>query len=162
MQILRIDHRSFTLWRSQIEELFNSSVRINFPGYAVCNCYGRDKCDEVAACLKDGTAVVLAAIDQERLMGWVWCHQIRRLDRMRLHIAEIAVSDDCRQQGVGSQLLDRVELYAKENRYQEIDLLVTASNTGAIKFYERALFTPERYLMKKSINTAQDTHAEEK
>ena len=70
---------------------------------------------------------------------------------MRLHIAEIAVFDDYQKRGVGSQLLDKVEEYAIENGYFEIDLLVTASNISAVRFYEESLYRTERYLMKKDV-----------
>ena len=71
----------------------------------------------------------------------------------RIHIAEIAVAEEWRRQGVGGRLLERVELYAAQNGYEEIDLLVTASNACAVQFYNKAGFNSERYLMKKTINT---------
>ena len=113
--------------------------------------YGRDKCDEVEGFLRDGTAVVFAAVEQEKLLGWVWCHRIQRLYKERLHIAEIAVANGCRMNGIGGQLLKKVEIYAMDNGYTEIDLLVTASNIGAIEFYKNASYEPERYLMAKTI-----------
>ena len=61
------------------------------------------------------------------------------------------MADECRRQGVGSQLLGIVELYAAENGFNEIDLLVTASNQSAVNFYQKADYKPERYHMKKTI-----------
>lgn len=151
MQIIKIEHENFPLWRSQIEMLFNSSVRVNFPDADVGESYGKEKCDDVAGFLQDKTAIVFAAVDGKQLAGWVWCHEIHRMDGKRIHIAEIAVDDNFHRQGIGSQLLEKVEKYAAENGYQAIDLLVTARNTSAVKFYERANFEPERYLMKKVI-----------
>lgn len=151
MQIIRIDYDNFFLWRSQIELLFNSSVKINFPGFSVDDHYGKIQCDEVEVYLGNGTAILFAAIEEEKLIGWIWCHQIQRLDRRRLHIAEIAVADECHRRGIGKKLLSEAEQYAVVNGYQEIDLLVTASNESAVKFYENACFEPERLLMKKNL-----------
>lgn len=151
MQIISIDHDNFSLWRSQIELLFNSSVKINFPDFIIDDHYGKAKCDEVKAYLENGTAVLFAAVEEKRLIGWIWCHQIRRLDRSRLHIAEIAVADDCYRKGIGKKLLFEAEKYAVVNGYQEIDLLVTASNESAVNFYKNACFVPERLLMKKTL-----------
>lgn len=151
MQIIRVTHDIFSLWRNQIAELFNSSVRINFPAAEVDETYGTVKCGEVETFLEDGSAIVFAAIEGEKLAGWVWCHQIHRMDGLRIHIAEIAVTEEWYRRGIGSKLLEEVERYAAENEYQAIDLLVTSSNMSAVNFYEKADFKPERYLMKKII-----------
>jgi len=151
LQVIRINRNNFSLWSNQIEKLFDSSVKINFPEADISDAYGRDKCMEVAGFLEAGSAIVFAATEGEKLAGWVWCHQIHRLDGLRIHIAEIAVADECRRQGVGSQLLGIVELYAAENGFNEIDLLVTASNQSAVNFYQKADYKPERYHMKKTI-----------
>ncbi len=159
MQITRLNHESFSLWRNQIEKLFNSSVRINFPYAEPDDSYGRDKCKEVAGFLEDGSAIVFAAVEGNELAGWVWCHQIHRLKGKRIHIAEIAVADKWHRQGVGSRLLDKVEQYAMENGYNEIDLLVTASNQSAFKFYQKANYQPERYLMMKTVRNEEKIDA---
>ena len=65
MQIISIDQDNFSLWRSQIELLFNSSVKINFPDSAIDGYYGKIKCDEVKAYLENGTAILFAAVEEE-------------------------------------------------------------------------------------------------
>lgn len=156
MQIQRADEAVFMLWQPRIAELFDASVKINFPGFAVSDSYGSDKCDEVASYIKDGSAIVFLAVEQDKLAGWIWCHQIQRLSERRLHIAEIAVAEDFRRHGIGNALLNTVEEWARKNGYAEIDLLVTAGNSGAIGFYEQASYTPERFLMKKTIKRESD------
>lgn len=159
MQVIRLSHEDFSSWREQIEELFNSSVRVNFPDAELDDLYGKDKCREVAGFLEDGSAIVFAALNGKELAGWVWCHQIHRLNGKRIHIAEIAIADKWHRQGVGSQLLDKIEQYATENGYNEIDLLVTASNQSAVKFYQNANYKPERYLMKKIVRSEENIDA---
>lgn len=154
MQVIRITHENFSLWRDQIKELFNSSVRINFPDAEIEETYGTVKCREVDIFLENGSAIVFAAIEGGKLAGWVWCHQIYRLEGLRIHIAEIAVAEEWQRRGIGSILLERVECYAAEKGYQAIDLLVTSSNTSAVNFYEKADFKPERYLMMKTIESS--------
>ena len=159
MQVLRLTHETFPFWKDQIEELFNSAVKVNFPDAALEDSYGKDKCREVAGYLEDGSAIVFAAVEGEELAGWVWCHQIHRLNGKRIHIAEISVADQWHRQGIGSQLLGCVEQYAKDNGYSAIDLLVTAGNERAVKFYQNADFIPERYLMKKIICNGENIDA---
>lgn len=150
MQIQRIDQNHFTRWRRQIERLMNNSVRLNFPDFSVEDSYGFQRCNEVASYLENGTAIVYAAVEEENLLGWIWCHEIHRLGRKRLHIAEIAVMDEYQGQGIGQRLLAQIECFAAEHGYHEVDLLVTASNVNAVHFYEKSGFSSERYLMMKS------------
>ena len=151
MEIIRIDVNNFNVWRSQISGLFQESVKINFPDSFIDNCYGNHKCEEVFSYLKNGSAVVFAAVEQNNLKGWIWCHQIVRMNIKRFHIAEIAVNSDCHNLGIGSELLNSAEIYARKQGITEMDLLVTATNVGAVKFYENASFVPERFLMKKVL-----------
>ena len=55
VQIQKINAHDFAFWCDQVAELFNSSVKINFPEFMVNGNYGNDKCNEVATFLKDGT-----------------------------------------------------------------------------------------------------------
>ena len=151
MKIVRVDDRNFIIWRTQIAALFNESAKINFPDYVIKDSYGKDKCEELSTYLKDGTAIVFAAVEKDKLEGWIWCHQISRMGQKRFHIAEVAVCSNCYKRGIGKLLLNEVELYAKEHGFTEMDLLVTASNTGAIRFYEKDSFVTERFLMKKTL-----------
>ena len=64
LQVIKLSSNNYALWRDQIEELFNSSVRINFPDAELDDSYGRDKCEEVTRFLEDGSAIAFAAIEE--------------------------------------------------------------------------------------------------
>ena len=151
MILIRIEKEAFESWKSQIEELFNSSVKMNFASYPIKASYGKEKCEEVIRYLQDGSAIVFAAIERRKMYGWVWCHEINRLGKRRLHIAEIAVFEEFQHQGIGGKLLNMVEEYAVEHDISEIDLFVTLSNKSAVLFYEKTSYEPERCLMKKKL-----------
>ena len=151
MTIIRINDRNFESWRSHIEELLNCSVQLNFPGYHVDDNYGKHKCEDLETYIKNGSAIVFGAVEGNELIGWVWCHRINRLNKERLHIAEIGVKDTYHRHGVGKLLLSKIEQYGIENGVREIDLLVTKSNQAAVHFYENASYEIERYLMKKTL-----------
>lgn len=151
MTIIMLDCQNFDTWRHQIEELINISAKLNFEDYNLEEDYGSRRCDALEEYLKEEKAAAFVCAEENRLLGWIWCHEINRLSKRRLHIAEIAVSEDYRTKGVGSQLLKHVEQYAAENDYSEIDLLVTKSNQAAVRFYEKAAYEVERYLMKKEL-----------
>ena len=151
MEIVRVKYDTFGKWEKQIEELINESVKINFPDQDAGSNYGSDKCTQLREYLKAGSAVVFATVEGDDLLGWLWCHQIYRLKKRRLHVSEIGVADQCQGRGIGQRLLREAESFAKENGYEEIDLFVTASNGRAVDFYQRSSFTPERFLMKKKV-----------
>lgn len=151
MELIRINDVSFDKWRRQIAELLDSSVKLNFKDFDAGKSYGDDRCCIIHEHLKDLSAVVLAAVEQDELYGFIWIHRINRLNKKRLHIAEIAVSSTHQHEGIGSKLLATAEEYACSNGYDEIDLMVTASNKNAVSFYENADFTTERLLMKKHL-----------
>lgn len=151
MQIDRVDEKEFAKWRIQIERLLNISVSINFPDCSDNEEYGARKCDELERYIKDGSAIVYAATEEDSLMGWIWAHHIERVNGKRLHIAEIAVDKSFQGKGVGKQLLKTIETYARKHHYHEIDLLVTKSNTTAVLFYTDSDFEIERLLLKKLL-----------
>ena len=151
MQIVRINSLNFSEWEAQIEGLLTESFYMNFPGHIIGANYSKDRCRKIAGYLVDGTAVIFAAVSQQKLVGWIWCHPISRMGEKRLHVSEIAVTKVARGRGIGQRLLSAAEEYAKIKEYQEIDLMVTISNTDAVHFYQKASFIPERYQMKKCI-----------
>lgn len=161
MQIRRIDKEEFARWQNQIAELFNESVKINFPNGIVDTNYGETKCNEVYEYLKDGSAVVFAAEEDDDMLGWLWCHPIVRMGRTRLHIAEIAVKNKYRGKGIGQTLLKSAETFAEKNDFPEIELLVTVSNTSAFRLYQKENFETERLIMKKTIISKPDGYEEE-
>lgn len=152
MEVVRINNDSFGKWEKQIEELINESVKINFPEQDAGDSYGRDKCKQLKDYLEKGVATVIAIVEGEDLLGWIWCHQIYRLKKRRLHVSEIGVADQSQGKGIGQRLLREAEAFAKENGFEEIDLFVTASNERAVNFYEKSAYTPERFLMKKRVD----------
>lgn len=151
MQLIRITEETFDNWRDQIEKLLSDSVRINFPDYDICENYSNNRCGQLKTYLHDGSAIVFAAIAEDEMCGWLWCHEINRLGKRKLHIAEIVVNEKFRRQGVGTKLLIKAEEYAREQHILEVDLMVTKKNRDAVLFYEKSSYVVERYLMNKKL-----------
>lgn len=149
IEILDQDH--YPLWRNQISKLIDDSSLINFPDFDLGSDYGKEKAAKAEEYLRSGAAIVFAAYEEDVLIGWVWSHKIERLNKTRLHIAEIIIDERFRGKGIGSKLLSFVESYAVKNGFSEMDLMVTASNAAAVEFYKKDGFETERYLMKKVL-----------
>lgn len=149
--VVRIDNHNFIEWRDQIEKLIIDSARVNFPKVLAPEEYAENKCNELQTYIDDGRAIVYAAIEGSDLAGWIWIHEISRMNEKRVHISEIAINEPYRRKGIGNMLLAQVEEYAKEHGYSAIDLLVTKSNKEAVAFYRNASFEIERYVMRKAL-----------
>lgn len=151
MTIQKVEINLYNKIRNQIEKLLCESVCINFPDFQEVNHYVHSRCNDLARFIEEETATVFIASEQEKLAGWIWLRDIERMGKHRIHIAEIVVSENYKRKGVGSKLLKMAEKYAIDGGFDEMDLLVTASNKSAVAFYERASFVPERYQMCKNI-----------
>jgi ribosomal-protein-alanine N-acetyltransferase len=82
-------------------------------------------------------ALCIVAENQTGIIGYLiaW-------GRDELHIANIAVAPEWRNQGVGTQLMARALQFGKEQGAESVYLEVRMSNTAAQRFYRRFGFVP--------------------
>lgn len=151
MEIVRLTLDQFDKWRTEMEELLKETIRYNFFEYLPPQKYYKNAIGNLYQYLAEEKAIVFLAITDEELSGWIWCHEIYRLEKKRLHIAGFAVKENRRNNGIGEKLFSTVEEYAKEHEIKGIDLMVTKSNEQAVRFYNKHGFEIERLLMKKGI-----------
>lgn len=138
-------------WRKEIELLIKDAITVSFFNNQPNVDYYTEKVEELIRYVMKGSAILLGAVEGDRLIGLIWCHSIQRFNEKRLHIANIAVSAQERNRGIGKELLTKAEEYANKNYYVGIDLLVTKENYGAVNFYRNNGFEEERFLMKKCL-----------
>lgn len=62
--------------------------------------------------------------------------------RVEVHIANIAVSAQWRNQGIGTALMQEALQFARRQQAEGVFLEVRVSNTGAQRFYRRFGFVP--------------------
>ncbi|MDE6733008.1 MAG: GNAT family N-acetyltransferase [Oscillospiraceae bacterium] len=62
-----------------------------------------------------------------------------------------AVSESCRRRGIGTTLFGAVKAFGSENGCTSVQLGVTASNTGAVRFYEKMGLAPRTIQMEERI-----------
>lgn len=151
MKIERLVYERFPEYRTEILRLLKLSGKVSFPEIELPDAYYQARLEGVEKYLQDGSAVIFLAVSEAGTCGWIWCHEIDRMGEKRLHIANIAVNPQFRKQGIGSALYSAAENYARETGYQAIDLLVTASNSGAVKLYRDLGFSDERIQMSKKL-----------
>ena len=147
MEIFRIDKERFDKTKNEIKALIQETMIYNFPNAVIEDNYYEDILSRLGNYIVDGSAVAFLAVEEQEVLGWIWCHSIQR----RLHVANFAVSKASRKKGVGSLLIKTVEEFAKENIYCALDLFVTRDNISAVSFYQSHGYEIERYLLRKEI-----------
>lgn len=80
--------------------------------------------------------IMLLAKCDDKIIG---CASLSRLPRRMKHRGDfaIAVAKEYWNKGIGSQLLNNIIAFAKENDFAVIDLQVRSDNKGAIHLYEK-------------------------
>jgi len=83
---------------------------------------------------------LLLAKTGDEVCGFVYYYILDRLDHRQKEILiyEIEVAEKCRQQGVGTSLVERIKEHAAENQISQIWVLTNESNTAAQKLYLKA------------------------
>ncbi|WP_411738691.1 GNAT family N-acetyltransferase [Peribacillus sp. S4] len=101
--------------------------------------------------INQGSAIVIAAIDENELIGFTWLYKHDFFDEQRLHVNQIAVNTKLRGKGIGKQLFQESEKKALKEGIKTIDLIVSESNSRALDLYEKLGFETERRYMKKKL-----------
>ncbi len=80
--------------------------------------------------------IMLLAKSDDKIVG---CASLNRLPRRMKHRGDFAISvaKDYWNKGIGSQLLNNIIAFAKENNFEIIDLQVRSDNENAIHLYEK-------------------------
>ena len=152
IQIIELNANDFDFWSNDILKLLKLSLDNSFSNSREIDVYASKKCSEMKDYLQNDDTVAFLACKEDKIVGWIWCHEIMRLDERMLHIAFFSVFPEYQRRGVGSKLLTKAENYAIESHYSGVDLFVTASNAKALSLYRNNGFEAERYLMKKNFN----------
>ena len=92
--------------------------------------------------------LILGYFDDEQLVGVVYVH---RRDEHIYYIDDIVVTNEYRNKGIGSALLQYVEELAVKENIDSIELDVWSFNSKAIQFYEKNHFTPKTIRYEKKM-----------
>lgn len=84
-------------------------------------------------------------------VGYIKCQNKKDRNRNRLYLSSLIIKGSEQGKGYGKLLIDYVIDYAQENGFKEVTLDVVATNSRAIKFYEKHGFQVMKYLMKRLI-----------
>lgn len=101
--------------------------------------------------MSDGSAIVYGCFDHHALIGYLWAYEIQFREEKRVYISEVHVDQRFRGHGLGTALLDAVEIEAKERGVPALFLHAEADNKKALRLYEHIGFRLERVQLRKSL-----------
>ena len=103
------------------------------------------------------TPVFVCTDDNDYILGHAFCvvKQFKDdsvlTDIRTLYVDDICVDEAARGKGVGRQLYEYVEEYAREEGFYNVTLNVWSCNPGAVKFYETMGLMPQKIGMEKIV-----------
>jgi GNAT superfamily N-acetyltransferase len=107
---------------------------------------------ELARMLPDGVATPGHSLfDVNGDDGHLWLTERELMGKRSLFIADVFVSEECRGQGIGKQVLSWVEEEARRRGLTEVTLHVFGANAGARKLYEACGYLPTSVQMGKKM-----------
>lgn len=137
-----------------LKELLKENMIRHYEAKKIDDGYFDIKIMEIRDYLADERAVVFLYKNNEKggeTCGCIWGYPKVFLDEKRLFVQLLQVHPEYRGRGIGKTLLSRLEKYAVENGYDAIDMITSASNDGAIRFYEREGYEIERLQLYKIL-----------
>lgn len=102
--------------------------------------------EELKELLNDGLYRIFVAEDSGDIAGYIFCilevteNDKSLADRKNLYIDDLCVDPSYQRQGVGTLLLEKARVCAREEKCNSVTLNVWELNEGAMKFYEKAGF----------------------
>lgn len=134
-----------------IKELLDENFKINFLGIDNFNKYVNDGYQNMLRFQRDGSAILIGAYIGATITGFLWAYRREVLGEQRLHIGHIVVNSCARSRGIGTRLLNKLEIFANENGIKKIELMTSVENENTMKFYQSNGFETVRVQLEKEI-----------
>ncbi len=112
---------------------------------------------ELEAIMKDEMRPIFVALEDERVVGYVFCVFVQHnddnilTDIRTLYIDDLCVDESERGKHIGSELYSFVHDFARVSGCYNITLNVWSCNESAYKFYEKCGFLPQKTVMEKIL-----------
>jgi ribosomal protein S18 acetylase RimI-like enzyme len=133
---------------SFLPELYES----NFPGFVADSDFIGRKRAQLREAARDPGQAVLVCADGEGVCGFIWLVvEVEYSGRRRGEVAAIHVAARARRQGVGRLLMAEGEDLLRSYGCESVNLMVTASNEGALRLYSDLGYGVTRHQMEKKL-----------
>lgn len=136
--------------------LLKENMEINFPEVKIDKHYAIDIYNKMMIYQKDGSAILIGAFLDKRLLGFIWAYKRESFGEKRIHVSHIVVQSDLRSKGLGETLLKNLEQHSKVYDFQLIELMCSIKNKKALDFYNRNGFSPTRFQLEKKLDVSHE------
>jgi len=124
----------------------------NFPGFSADAEFIARKRTQLRAAARDPAQCILVYEDELGVGGFIWLAvELEYSGRRRGEVLAIHVAKRCRGRGIGRMLMQEGEAVLRSHGCESVHLMVTASNTAAVRLYESLGYGVTRYQMEKQI-----------
>lgn len=136
-----------------IEELLVQVCLVHHMGRPDLFQYGKQKysSQQLKELLADPLRPIFVALDKTgKVIAHAFCIHQQKMDHNVLtpvktfYIDDICVHENYRGSGVGKQIYNFIQTYAKEHGYYNLTLNVWSFNEAALRFYENCGLTPQK------------------
>jgi len=135
-----------------IVEWHREHVKINFPDSK----YKKDLFKKIL--MADFKVVgkdiaLFKMVEEDKMVGFLWLRKVfdPYKDRNYCDLHYIHVAPWCRGKGIGSQLMNIVDVWCEKKKIKEIRLGTSNTNSAAYLLYINHGFEPRRILMEKHL-----------
>ena len=101
--------------------------------------------------IQDGSAFVVGAKDNSKLVGFSWAYALDIFDERRFHIDMICVNPSYRKRGIAKQLVNMQIKEAERRGIQTVEAMTTRSNENSYNWFHSFGFEDERVKVKLEI-----------
>ena len=112
--------------------------------------------EELKEIINNPDTPIIVAIE-EHIVGYAFCrinevNNINMYKTKTLFVDDLCVDEKNRGHKIGEEIMDYVNIYAKDCGCKTIILNVWEGNEGALNFYDKLGFKKRSYLMEKEVN----------
>jgi len=132
--------------------LLEDNIRINFPETGDLAELVNSSYNDMLRFLNDGSAILIGAFKGAAIVGFLWAYRREVFGEQRLHVGHIIVSSMERSGGIGTRLLNSLEVIAGEKGIRKLELMTTAANEKTMKFYKSNGFVTVRVQLEKELS----------
>lgn len=124
----------------------------NFPDFSADSEFLARKRAQIRQAARDPGQCILVYEDELGVGGFIWLVvEIEYSGRRRGEVMALHVAKRCRRQGIGRLLMEEGELMLRSQGCDAIHLMVTATNSDALRLYQGLGYSITRYQMEKPI-----------
>ena len=151
ISIKEIGHTEVVEFEKELKSFLHMNLSENYPEYDVdeltCEFY-----EKMLRYSEDGSAVLLGAFDDDKMIGFHWGHEVVFLGKKRMHSYMNGINPKYRGNHIGSNFFRKLENIARERGIAEVEAFCRKANPVAVNYHLHNGFEIESYRVVKKLD----------